>query len=89
MKKGGFTTPVRPDILRRITSIKKEWNSGNSLPRKLIIQSIGKKIHYEPYWIMEFLYQDRNRRFFKIKDQLKNSSIETLKFLQKKLDLND
>ena len=82
---GGFTTPAKQMVLRRIQEIQNEWNSDDSLPRKLKIPYTGNKIHYEPEPVLEFRDNNGTRRFFRPKDQLKISSIKTLKTLQSKL----
>ena len=86
---GGFTTPAKQMVLRRIQEIRNEWTSDASLPRKLKIPYTGKKIHYEPETIMEFRDNEGTRRFFRPKDQLKTASIKTLKTLQFKLNVED
>ena len=43
-------------------------------------------MHLRPYWIMEFKDKKFIRRFFKLEDQLKIASNETLKEMQEKLD---
>ena len=80
-RNGGFTTPSKQMLLRRIQEIQNEWNYDSSLPRKLKILYTGKKIHYEPEPIMEFRDNNGARKFFRPKDQLKISSIKTLKIL--------
>ena len=86
---GGFTSPAKPMVLNRIQEIRNNWTSETSLPRKLKIPYTGKKIHLEPHPLMEFRYSSGVRRFFRLKDQLKVASGNTLRILQSKLNTED
>ena len=86
---GGFTPPPKQMELKRIQEIRNEWNSDDSLPRKLKISYTRKRIHHEPTPIMDFRDNQGVRRFFRPKDQLKAASIKTLKTLQSKLNRQD
>ena len=58
----------------------------NALPRVLTIHFPGDRVHLRPYWIMEFKDEKCIRRFFRLEDQLKISSNETLMEMQEMLD---
>ncbi|KAK1369881.1 hypothetical protein POM88_035973 [Heracleum sosnowskyi] len=55
----------------------------------LRVPSTGKKIHLQPYWMMEFKDKDNCRRFFRMEDQLDKASNQTLKFMQSMLGDQD
>ena len=90
MKKDyGFTKTARLEVLRKITEIRQSWRDPNALPRVLTIPKTGDRVHLKPYWLMEFRDEKGDRRFFRIEDQLKISSNETLKEMQEMLDINN
>ena len=90
MKKDfGFTKTAKTEILNKISKIRQSWREPNALPRTLIIPNDGNTVHKEPHWLMEFRDAKGVRRFFRIEDQLKISSNETLKEMQEMLDIND
>ncbi|KAL8090706.1 hypothetical protein AgCh_039955 [Apium graveolens] len=88
-KDSGFTRTARTEILNKIANIRKTWREPNALPRTLLIQERGITIHKSPHWLMEFRDNKGVRRFFRIEDQLKIASNETLKDMQSKLDINE
>ena len=59
------------------------------MPMKLIIPNTGKRIHHQPYWMMEFKDENNVKRFFRMEDQLEKSDNETLSFMMSMLDPND
>ncbi|KAK1360661.1 hypothetical protein POM88_045135 [Heracleum sosnowskyi] len=69
--------------------IKASWNKPEALPRMLRVPSTGKKIHLQPYWMMEFKAKDNYRRFFRMEDQLDKAYNKTLKFMQSMLGDQD
>jgi len=85
----GFTRTVKTEILNKIASIRKTWWESNSLPRTLLIPEHGITIHKSPHWLMEFRDNKGVRRFFRLEDQLKIASNETLKDMQSKLDISE
>ena len=84
-----FTRVAKTEVLNKIASIKKTWGESNYFPRTLIIPEYGTIIHKSPHWLMEFRDKKGVRRFFRLEDQLKISSNETLKNMQSMLDIND
>ncbi|KAL8145899.1 hypothetical protein AgCh_003872 [Apium graveolens] len=85
----GFTRTAKTEILNKIANIRKTWREPNTFPRTLLIQERGITIHKSPHWLMEFRDNKGVRRFFRIEDQLKIASNETLKDMQSKLDINE
>ena len=59
------------------------------MPRTLLIPERGITVHKSPHWLMEFRDNKGVRRFFRLEDQLKIASNETLKDMQSKLDINE
>ena len=88
-KDSGFTRVAKIEILNKIAKIRQNWRGSDSLPRTLVIPKHGDIVHKEPHWLMEFRDDKGARRFFKIEDQLKISSNETLREMQEKLDNNN
>ena len=88
-KDSGFTRTAKTEILNKIANIRKTWREPNALPRTLLIQERGTTIHKSPHWLMEFRDDKGVRRFFRLEDQLKIASNETLKEMQSKLDISD
>lgn len=89
MTRSGFTQVAKTEVLKKIEDIRKSWNTKGALPRVLSIPYIRRKIHMQPYRMMEFPDQDGCRRFFRIKDQLKKANNAIIKFLQLQLDPED
>ncbi|KAK1379096.1 hypothetical protein POM88_025840 [Heracleum sosnowskyi] len=85
----GFTKTAKSEVVSKICQVKASWNKPNALPRTLKVPQTGKKIHLQPYWMMEFRDKDNCRRFFRIEDQLEKASNETLRFMQSKLGDQD
>ncbi|KAK1373001.1 hypothetical protein POM88_029194 [Heracleum sosnowskyi] len=85
----GFTKTAKSEVVSRICQIKASWNKPEALPRMLRVPSTGKKIHLQPFWMMEFKDKDNCRRFFRMEDQLDKASNQTLRFMQSKLGDQD
>ncbi|KAK1397851.1 hypothetical protein POM88_007714 [Heracleum sosnowskyi] len=85
----GFTKTAKSEVVSKICQIKASWNKPEALPRMLRVPSTGKKIHLQPYWMMEFKDKDNCRRFFRMEDQLDKASNQTLRFMQSKLGDQD
>ncbi|KAK1385868.1 hypothetical protein POM88_023603 [Heracleum sosnowskyi] len=85
----GFTKTAKSEVVSKICQIKASWNKPEALPRILRVPSTGKKIHLQPYWMMEFKDKDNCRRFFRMEDQLDKASNQTLKFMQSMLGDQD
>ncbi|KAK1383848.1 hypothetical protein POM88_021583 [Heracleum sosnowskyi] len=85
----GFTKTAKSEVVSKICQIKASWNKPEALPRMLRVPSTGKKIHLQPYRMMEFKDKDNCRRFFRMEDQLDKASNQTLKFMQSKLGDQD
>ncbi|KAL8116604.1 hypothetical protein AgCh_022950 [Apium graveolens] len=88
-KDSGFTRTAKTKILNKIANIRKTWREPNALPRTLLIQERGTTIHKSPHWLIEFRDDKGVRRFFRLEDQLKIASNETLKEMQSKLEISD
>ena len=85
----GFTKTAKSEVVSKICQIKASWNKPGALPRVLKVPQTGKKIHLQPFWMMEFRDKDNCRRFFRIEDQLEKASNETLRSMQSKLGNQD
>jgi hypothetical protein len=85
----GFTKTAKSEVVSKICQLKASWNKPEALPRMLRVPSTGKKIHLQPYWMMEFKDKDNCRRFFRMEDQLDKASNQTLKLMQSKLGDQD
>ncbi|KAK1395309.1 hypothetical protein POM88_014365 [Heracleum sosnowskyi] len=85
----GFTKTAKSEVVSKICQLKASWNKPEALPRILRVPSTGKKIHLQPYWMMEFKDKDNCRRFFRMEDQLEKASNQTLKLMQSKLGDQD
>ncbi|KAK1365850.1 hypothetical protein POM88_041411 [Heracleum sosnowskyi] len=85
----GFTKTAKSEVVSKICQIKASWNKPEALPMMLRVPSTGKKIHLQPYWMMEFKDKDICRRFFRMEDQLDKASNQTLKFMQSMLGDQD
>ena len=85
----GFTRIAKTEVLNKIASIRKTWGESNALPRTILIKEHGTTIHKSPHWLMEFRDKKGVRRFFRLEDQLKIASNESLKEMQSMLDVNN
>ncbi|KAK1383977.1 hypothetical protein POM88_021712 [Heracleum sosnowskyi] len=85
----GFTKTAKSEVVSKICQIKASWNKPDALPRVLKVPQSGKKIHLQPYWMMEFRDRDNCRRFFRIEDQLEKASNDTMISIQSKLGNQD
>ena len=78
---------VTADVQQKICSIRKEKGSAEDLRTKMIVPNpTNKKIHFEPFYMMEFRDPQGQRRFFRMEDNLKTISNEDLRTLQSYLD---
>ena len=59
------------------------------MPRILVIPEHGSTIHKSPHWMMEFRDNKGVRRFFRLEDQLKIASTESLREMQSMLHVNN
>lgn len=85
----GFTRTAKTEVLNQIANIRKSWRESSALPRILVIPEHGITIHKTPHLLMEFRDEKLVRRFFRLEDQLKIASNETLREMQSKLDINE
>lgn len=85
-KRTGFTEIAGREILNKISEIRTGWAKTKELPKKLTIPFTGEKIHFDPFWMMEFRDEQGQRRFFRMEDQLEKATNEALMFLQSQLD---
>ena len=78
---------VASDVQRRIYKIKEEKASTDDLPIRMIVPNpTNRKIHFEPFYMMEFRDTQGQRRFFMMEDNLKTASNEDLRTLQTYMD---
>ena len=78
------------DVQQKICQIRKDKASNEDFPTRMIVPNPkGKKIHFEPFYMMEFRDAQGQRRFSIMEDNLKTASNEDLKTLQLYLDDND
>ena len=77
----------KDQIHQRICSMRKEKATTDDLPTKTIVSNpTNKKIHFEPFYMMEFRDGQGQRRFFRMEDNLKTATNEDLRTLQAYLD---
>ena len=68
---------VAVDVQQKIYSIRREKASIDDLPTKMIMPNpTNKKIHFEPFYMMEFRDAQGQMRFFRMEDNLKTASNE-------------
>ena len=78
---------VAVDVRQNICRLRKEKANDDDLPtRMIVLNPTNKKIHFEPFYMMEFRYAQAKRRFFGMEDNLKTASNEDLRTLQTYLD---
>ena len=78
---------VATDVQQNICSLRREnANVDDLLTRMIVPNPSNKKIHFEPFYMMEFRDAQGQRRFFKMEDNLKTTSNEDLRTLQTYLD---
>ena len=78
------------DVQQQICKLRREKVVDDDLPTRMIVpNSTGKKIHFEPFYMMEFRDETCQRRFFRMEDNLKTASNEVLSQLQQFLDDRD
>ena len=78
---------VAADVQQKICSIRREKAPTKDLPTRMIVPNpTNKKIHFEPFYMMEFRDAQGQRRFFRMEDNLKTTSNEDLRTLQTYLD---
>ena len=80
-------TQVTSDVQRRICKIREEKALTDDLLTRMIVPNpTNKKIHYEPFYMMEFRDAEGQRRFFRMEHNLKTTSNEDLRTLHTYLD---
>ena len=73
---------VATDVQQKICSLRKEKANADDLPTRMIVPNpTNKKIHFEPFYMMEFRDAQGQRRFFRMEDNLKTTSNEDLRTL--------
>ena len=78
---------VASDVQRRICKIREEKAPTDDLPTRMIVPNpTNRKIHFEPFYMMEFRDTQGQRRFFRMEDNLKTASNEDLRTLQTYMD---
>ena len=67
--------------------MRREKDSTDDLRTKMIVPNpTNKKIHFEPFYMMEFRDAQGQMRFFRMEDNLKTASNQDLRTLQTYLD---
>ena len=85
-----FGRQVANDVQQKIYHIRKKKANNEDLPTRMIIPNpTGRKIHFEPLYMMEFRDSQGQMRFFRMEDNLNTASDEDLKTLQLYLNDND
>ena len=69
-----------------ISKIRRSWAEEGTHPKRYRIEYTGRKIYFEPDWMMEFMDEEGVRRFFRMEDQGPKADLDTLRFLQTKLN---
>ena len=78
---------VAVDVQQKICIIRKEKANAGDLPTRMIVPNpTNKKIHFDPFYMMEFGEAQGQMRFFRMEDNLKIASNEDLRTLQTYLD---
>ena len=78
---------VAADVQQKICNLRREKANVDDLPTRMTVPNpTNKKIHFEPFYIIEFRDAEGQRRFFRMKDNLKTASNEDLRILQTYLD---
>ena len=73
---------VASDVQRRIWKIREEKAPTDDLPTRMIVPNpTNRKIHFDPFYMMEFRDAQGQRRFFRMEDNLKTTSNEDLRTL--------
>ena len=63
---------IATDVQQKICQIRKDKASNEDLSTRMIIPNpTGKKIHFEPFYMMEFRYAQGQINFFRMEDNLK------------------
>ena len=78
---------VTTDVQQKICNIRREKVSADDLPARMIVPNpTSKKIHIEPFYMMEFRDVQGKMRFFRMEDNLKIVINEYLRTIQTYLD---
>ena len=78
---------VVADVQQKIYNLRKDRASVDDLPTRMTVPNpTNKKIHFEPFYMMEFRDAQGQRKFFRMKDNLKNATTEYPRTLQTYLD---
>lgn len=75
------------DILAKIEEIKESWGTDPEQPRKFKVPHTGRRIHFQPFYCMEYRNVEGKRCCFDVETSLKAVSNEDLRNLM--LWLND
>ena len=74
-------------VQQKICSMRREKAATDDLPTKMIVPNpTNKKIHFEPFHMMEFRDAQGQMRFFRMEDNLKTAINQDLRTLQTYLD---
>ena len=74
-------------VQQNICILVREKASAEDLPTRMIVPNLtNKKIHFEPFYMIEFRDAQGLRRFFRMQDILKIAKNEDLRTLQTYLD---
>ena len=78
------------EVQQQICKIRRDKAVDDDLPTRMIVpNSTGNKIHFEPFYMMEFRDETCQNRFFRMEDNLKTASNDVLSQLQQFLDDRD
>ena len=67
--------------------MRREKDTSEDLPTRMIVPNpTNKKIHFEPFYMMEFRDAQGQRRFFRMEDNLNIATNKDLRTLQTYLD---
>ena len=78
---------VASDFQRRVYKIREEKAHTDDLPTRMIVPNpTNRKIHFEPFYMMEFRDAQDQWRFFRMEDNLNTASNEDLRTLQAYMD---
>ena len=78
------------EVQQQICKIRREKAANDNLPIRMIVPNLtGKKIYFESFYIMEFIDETCQMRFFRMEDNLKITINDVLSQLQKFVDDRD
>ena len=85
----GYTQNLRTAITLKMEEITREWNTPSDRPKRINLPHQLCRVHEHPDWLMEFRDSQGVRRFFRMIDHAPKADVDTLRFMQMKLDPSD